>query len=341
MRHRYARALEEEVATLENLLGKRGIRRPDVERRNDQNGLGQAGSTFGQDGNSPAPPTRVGAGRDVVDISLPAPSPGSQRGISSADRHAEDVDMFSVGKHEAPAYVGPSAGISLAMNLGAMVQATVWKKAVPEVNQLDERPSPGRSMSINNLLDRSASASEELERRPAQPMRRRPMTREELAGISCKEPPSDELGARLVQTYLTYIHPLYPFLNPSELWEVHRRRMSLASEVVVNLEPAQQYSIFKLYMVYAAGATCLSLVEKGFTTPPEVRFSDKGELLSTADTDVTAELLRHCVTTYLPRPRNQHHPKHRSHGTVSCSSSPLRLRPWSVVHSWPGNAHMS
>lgn len=70
-----------------------------------------------------------------------SPSAASQRGDvqqshncneSSTTRIADTVGFLSLGDSVSgePAYVGSSSGFSLAANLGQLVQATVWRKAL-------------------------------------------------------------------------------------------------------------------------------------------------------------------------------------------------------------------
>ncbi|CAK7227810.1 hypothetical protein SCUCBS95973_006667 [Sporothrix curviconia] len=138
---------------------------------------------------------------------------------------AEVVEIISLGNFEAPAYVGPSAGpsagLSLAVNLGEMVQATVWKKAIPEHGGV----SPGFHHQHHH--------------------------RGRHARL-----------ARLLHLYLAQPHARYPSLQPAELWMLHGTRYSEHSPAAAGLSLAQRYGIFKLYMVYAIGATLLQLTEK-------------------------------------------------------------------------------
>lgn len=160
------------------------------------------------------------------------------------------VGIISRGNFEAPAYVGPSAGLSLAVNLGEMVQATIWKKAIP------------------HLQDGALSSMGNEPRLPLHDVRA--MSMEELARYSIREPPSDELGSRLVTMYLEQIHQRYPLLQPAELWKLQKDRSPVAADRVGDLPMAQRYGIFKLYMVYAIGATLLQLTNKSAEVSPEV-----------------------------------------------------------------------
>lgn len=185
-----------------------------------------------------------------------ASSPGMREGEVggwSKDINAVNdiVGIIALGNFEAPAYVGPSAGLSLAVNLGEMVQATTWKKAIPGLSD-----------------EASSSPASEL-RAPLGGVRA--MTMNELTRYSIKEPPSDELGSQLVNLYLQQLHTRYPFLDPAELWRLQKARTPVAHSESGNLSMTQRYGIFKLYMVFAIGATLLQLTNKSAEVSPEVR----------------------------------------------------------------------
>lgn len=161
------------------------------------------------------------------------------------------VGIISLGNFEAPAYVGPSAGLSLAVNLGEMVQATTWKKTIPGV---PDEASGLVASEVRGPLDGV-----------------RAISMDELARYSIKEPPSDELGSRLVTLYLQQLHTRYPFLDHTELWRLQKERAPITPSAFGDLSMTQRYGIFKLYMVFAIGATLLQLTNKSIEVSPEVR----------------------------------------------------------------------
>ncbi|KAF7522656.1 hypothetical protein G7054_g12081 [Neopestalotiopsis clavispora] len=173
--------------------------------------------------------------------------PPAKRPALSAQHNAlgEVVELLSMGNFEAPAYIGSSSGLNLALNLGEMVQATVWNKALPI---------------HKNRRESTASASDKAGGHA--------ITMQELVAHSA-EPPSDTLGHNILTAYFHQIHPRYPFLDPEEVWNLHQDRMVLSSTPVPNLTKAQRFGVFKLYMVYAIGAMLLQLTEKHTTSPPE------------------------------------------------------------------------
>lgn len=210
MRPRYTRALEERVAFLETAL----------------NELGNGQS---------------------VDEQPPAKRPAL---TAQHDALGEVVELLSMGNFEAPAYIGSSSGLNLALNLGEMVQATVWNKALPT-----HKDSCIRRESVASSGDKPAGSHA--------------ITMQELVAHSA-EPPSDTLGHSILAAFLNQIHPRYPFVDPVEIWALHKERMTLASAPVPTLTKVQRFGVFKLYMIYAIGAMLLQLTEKATTSPPEV-----------------------------------------------------------------------
>ncbi|KAE8149477.1 C6 transcription factor [Aspergillus avenaceus] len=200
-------------------------------------------------------------------------SPSSQenaRGTSTTgiDHNAigDLVGFLALNSFEAPAYVGSSSGVSLAANLGEMVQATVWSQILtpsrgPENAQTTGNgPSPGNMpmgmphqfSSAANTADRSL----------------RPLRMEEILAKSA-EPPNDEMGSRIMNTYLAQLHIRYPFLDRQELWRLHEARWQLAKKKREELSKTEKFGIFQLYLVYATGATFLRSSERYSYIPPE------------------------------------------------------------------------
>ncbi|ORY69823.1 putative C6 transcription factor [Pseudomassariella vexata] len=172
----------------------------------------------------------------------------------------EVAELISMGNFEAPAYIGNSSGLSLALNLGEIVQATVWNKALPV---------PPESPDVNRAR-RDIAASPTY--KSGLGNRSRVITMKELAANSA-EPPTDELGRDILGAYFSQLHSRYPFLDPDEVYRLHEDRINLASTPVTNLTKPQRYGIFKLYMVYAIGAMLLQLTEKYTSSPPESYYS--------------------------------------------------------------------
>lgn len=154
---------------------------------------------------------------------------------------ADIVGFISLGGDGA--YVGSSSGFSLATNLGQMVQATVWNKALAStVSQ-----SQPKAMTIADLKRNSAG------------------------------PPNDAMGDRILDTYFTRVHLRYPFLDRTEILERHANRFQQN-----NSSPQDQYGTFKTYMIYSIGATMLKLTEPYDYTPPENFFMTALQYISAA-----------------------------------------------------------
>ncbi|KAG2411740.1 hypothetical protein HFD88_009296 [Aspergillus terreus] len=177
----------------------------------------------------------------------------------------ELVGFLALNSSEAPAYIGSSSGLSLAANLGEMVQATVWNQVLaPSRGQQSATPD-GSSQSMSNGssgLPPQPSTARNPNKRP------RTLRMEELLAKST-EPPNDEMGSRILHAYLTRLHVRYPFLDRLELWRLHEARWRLASAKREELTPAERFGTFKLYLVYAIGATTIQLSEKYTYVPPE------------------------------------------------------------------------
>jgi hypothetical protein len=154
---------------------------------------------------------------------------------------ADIVGFLSLGGEAA--YVGSSSGFSLATNLGQMVQATVWNKALAStVSQTQPK-----SISIADLKRNSAG------------------------------PPNDGMGGRILDAYFMRVHLRYPFLDRKDILERHANRFTQD-----NRSPQDQYGTFKMYMIYAIGATMLKLTEQYDYTPPENFFMTALQYISAA-----------------------------------------------------------
>lgn len=191
-----------------------------------------------------------------VDAEIDAPSIQVHQAQHSV---ADVVGMLSLGSGntEAQSYIGTSSGYALATDLGRMVQATVWNKAlwVPTTNEANKEESPRGGVQTRKI------------------------TLQELSSKRA-EPPPDALGKKLINAYLVRIHPRFPFLFRSDVWEAHRQQYSpeeggqgrLHEQLPVFSSPAYKnkgYALFVLNMVYAIGALNLRLTEDYKDTPPE------------------------------------------------------------------------
>lgn len=161
----------------------------------------------------------------------------------------EVVEALSHGNFEAPAYVGPSSGFSLALNLERLVQASIWNEALPKGTRPESRGNAGSPASLNTAA--------------------RCITIDEIVANSA-EPPDDEFGRKLVETYHSQLHQRYPLLDMDDVWKLHSERFAWKARSIASLSRAERFGIFKLYLVYAIGAMLLNLMEKKTKTSPEV-----------------------------------------------------------------------
>lgn len=159
--------------------------------------------------------------------------------------------------------MGSSSGLSLAANLGEMVQATVWNQVLT--------PSRGQQNPLNLSGGVSGGGGASANGPRGVGGQSRSLRMDELIAKST-EPPNDEMGARILQAYLRRLHVRYTFLDRRELWKLHEDRFRLAKTKREELSQAERFGLFKLYLVYAIGATTLDLSEKYTYVPPEVCF---------------------------------------------------------------------
>ena len=84
--------------------------------------------------------------------------------------------------------------------------------------------------------------------------------------------PKGAMGERLVQAYLTKVHPKHPFLSPKRIHRLNERRFALRScrKLTADKPGEERLDYFILHMVYAIGARYLQLAEDYDYCPPEV-----------------------------------------------------------------------
>lgn len=178
----------------------------------------------------------------------------------------EIVGLLALSSSEAPAYVGSSSGLSLAADLGEMVQTSVWNQFISKMQQQQNKSLINNSQC--NSRNRADGANGLSEKSGAPIIQERCKTEEHLSANV--EPPTDEMGARILDTYFTRLHSRYPFLNRKQVWLIHEDRWRLAKLKREDLTRSDRFAIFKLNIVYAIGATMLQLSEKYAYTAPEV-----------------------------------------------------------------------
>ncbi|KAK4861357.1 hypothetical protein LT330_004273 [Penicillium expansum] len=220
----YTRSLEERVMFLERKL-------VESDRSSDHNAIATntASSLFSPQGSHTTPHTTT-SGFDNNPV-------------------REIVGLLALSPSEAPAYVGSSSGLSLAADLGEMVQTSVW-------NQFISRMQQKTSTAANNSLNKTGQVHGPSEQPSATQIRDRPTRMEDLLPANV-EPPTDEMGTRILETYFTRLHSRYPFINRKQVWQIHADRWRLAKIKREDLTRSDQFAIFKLNLVYAIGATML------------------------------------------------------------------------------------
>lgn len=216
-----------------------------------------------------ARPARSDPGSNVAQ-STPTTFQSSENQNTAQRPSTTGIDNNAVGElvgflalnSEAPAYIGSSSGLPLASNLGEMVQATVWNQFLnPSRTQQTLVGHNFRPNSSHRTLDPIAQPSN------ANGHLGQGRTEELLKGA---EPPNDEMGYKVLQAYLTRIHIRYPLLDRDELWRLHGNRWRLAKLKREEITRNERFGIFKLYLVYAIGATMIQLSEKYTYVNPEV-----------------------------------------------------------------------
>lgn len=208
------------------------------------------------------PPT----GQNVDTTSLHSPQTGQtpSQGETFNNPVGDIVGLLALSSSEAPAYVGSSSGLSLAANLGEMVQKSVW-------NQFLSRTEGQKSTtqhSISQTTTGPLAGTSRLGHAPRAHQDR--YVRTDERSTENVEPPSDEMGNKILGTYFTRLHTRYPFLDRQQIWQLHGDRFRLAKTPREDLTRSDRFATFKLNMVYAIGAILLELSEKYAYTAPEV-----------------------------------------------------------------------
>ncbi|KAL5361822.1 fungal-specific transcription factor domain-containing protein [Aspergillus floccosus] len=138
-------------------------------------------------------------------------------------------------------------GIHLALNLGDVARNSSPKSTwdIHQAERFDPSPASSGQYPLAGNADRAESAG----------------------------PPSEQLGAKLIETYSERLDWRYPFLNLDEIMGLHRDRERLSQIDPQSLTTAQQFGLFKLYLVYAIGSGLLVLTEKTSSPMPEAFYA--------------------------------------------------------------------
>ncbi|KAJ5621292.1 C6 transcription factor [Penicillium herquei] len=237
----YTRALEERVAFLEGKLGHADTA---TANQNATSTNAVASLWSPQGGNATPQTTTPGLDNNPV---------------------GDIVGLLALSSSEAPAYVGASSGLSLAANLGEMVQTSVWNQFMSRMHQKQNSSSANASQTP---IDSGADQFQHQKQSGATGGCAR--ARDRSMNI---DPPNDEVGSKILDTYFTRLHARYPFLDRSKTWRLHEDRWRLAKTKHDDLTQDDRYTIFKLNMIYAIGTTMLKISEdKKFTNAQPERF---------------------------------------------------------------------
>ncbi|KAH8886166.1 hypothetical protein GQ53DRAFT_727960 [Thozetella sp. PMI_491] len=178
---------------------------------------------------------------------------GSASTVSSQNAIGDVVNSLFFGPSDLPASVESPSSLSLALNLGTLVQASVWNKVIQNTPRTDARL--GRA---------TASPTSQ----PQAQAKESAMTNEEMRAKGAGPPP-DELGIKLIEACFSRLDSTYPFLDKAQIWELHRQRESLTAAGQREMSKQQRFGLFKLYLVYAIGSGVLVLTEKQAGCSPE------------------------------------------------------------------------
>lgn len=69
--------------------------------------------------------------------------------------------------------------------------------------------------------------------------------------------PSYSIGKRFIRVYLSTTHRLYPFLDKTALWELHRRHTLVHADA----HDISELDLAVLHLVYAIGSRCIQLTD--------------------------------------------------------------------------------
>jgi hypothetical protein len=88
----------------------------------------------------------------------------------------------------------------------------------------------------------------------------RPFSNQALnANATLAKLPSFRTGASYMRAYLSIVHPLYPFLDRSTVWKLHKSLTRQEEQLAATIP---QIDIALMHLVYAIGSRCLQLLGK-------------------------------------------------------------------------------
>ncbi|RAO69382.1 uncharacterized protein BHQ10_005394 [Talaromyces amestolkiae] len=151
--------------------------------------------------------------------------------------------MSSDNPQENQSYFGPSSGLSMAKSLDWFIHDTVLTRSIPVSASI---MAPTVEPFDQTVLHRA-------------------------------KPPGDEEGSRLLDAYFSKTHIRFPFLDRAQILKLHAERYQSLED-----SPEGSYRQFKLFMVYAIGATVLQMTQNHNTTTTSPSPSPPSTYLTTA-----------------------------------------------------------
>lgn len=136
-------------------------------------------------------------------------------------------------------YLGPSSGLTIAENLTRIFPDVSWTKKEIPVHSIEPMglPSPSRSEQDKTAV------------------------------------PGDETGSEILEAYFKNMHARLPFLDRTEILNLHARRHDSMSGETSFCNHLEKFRMFKLFMVYAIGAAVRQMTESCKSTPPSMYHS--------------------------------------------------------------------
>ncbi|PYI16218.1 hypothetical protein BO99DRAFT_366519 [Aspergillus violaceofuscus CBS 115571] len=167
-------------------------------------------------------------------LQRPSLEPHADRDTASSHQSPDQsavLSLLSLGRepNQGPAYLGPSSGRTIAKNLGGIVDDTVWTESIP----------------INAGFQRTESIASS----PS-------------ALSSTTSLPGLDGGSKLIDAYFRDMHTRLPFLDRSEIYHLHQTIHQN------NHSGIRGFETFKIFMVYALGASILQMTDSYDSTPP-------------------------------------------------------------------------
>ncbi|KAJ5190825.1 uncharacterized protein N7498_009810 [Penicillium cinerascens] len=157
-------------------------------------------------------------------------NPLSRRSDMKKRRLGDGVRFLSLCHDEIgePAYLGPSSGLSMAENVSRMVHNAIGMKLLP-INESIQQPDGPLPNAVKSKI----------------------------------VPPDDATGTQILDAYFNNMHMRLPFLDRTEIFELHSKRYQ-----ITEVTPEAQFARFKLFMIYAIGATICQITETYDSTAP-------------------------------------------------------------------------